>query len=73
MGETPDSGGAKGYGLGESDVYIRRRHNAVAQFISTKTIMDLCLEVERQPVARVAKRLWEQDGLQLAGSQSIRG
>ena len=37
------------------EVYIGQRQNMVVQFITTHTIMDLCLEVERHPGARIAK------------------
>ena len=35
----------------------------VAQFISTRPIIDLCLEVERHPGDRVAKRWWDKKEL----------
>ena len=37
-------------GLYKIEVYIDRRQNTVAQYISTHPIMDLCLVVERKPV-----------------------
>ena len=43
-------------GLEELEVYIRMRQKMVVQFIYTRTIMNLCLKVERRPGARVAKR-----------------
>ena len=36
-------------GLEEIGVYIARRHNMVAYYIATRSIMDLCLAAERNP------------------------
>ena len=57
-------------GLQEVDTYISYRQNKVAQFIVTRPIMDLCLAVDRRPGWSVAKRWWEQDGLDLEGMQT---
>ena len=46
-------------GLEEIKVYIGRWNNTMAQFIGTRPIMDLYLEVERRPVDRVAKWWWD--------------
>ena len=52
-------------GIKELYVYIPQRHKMVAHLIATQTIMNLCMEAKRRPGDRVAKRLWEQDVLQL--------
>ena len=39
----------------------------MAQFITTRPILDLCLQAKRRPGARVAKQWWEQKGVDLAG------
>ena len=51
--------------LQEVKTYVSRRQNTVTQFIATRPIMDLCLAAEWRPGSRVAKRWWEQDGLDL--------
>ena len=38
--------------------YIRRRHNTVAQYITTQSLLDLCEGSERAPGARLGMRLW---------------
>ena len=53
----------------EVETYIDRRHNTVAQYIATRPIMDLCLTAVRRPGARVLKRLWEQEGIDIEGIQ----
>ena len=52
-------------GLWEVETYVSQRQNTVAQFIATRTIMDLCLVAARMPGSRVAKRCKDQDGLDL--------
>ena len=49
-------------GIEKIEVYIWRYQNMVEHFIATSNIMDLCLETERHPGYRVAKRWWEQKG-----------
>ena len=49
--------------------YIRRRQNTVAQYIATRSLLDLCEGLERAPGARVGMRWWEQAGLDLAGAR----
>ena len=56
-------------GLQEVETYISHRQNTVLQYIATGPIMDLCLAAERRPGSRVAKRWWEQEGLDLDGMQ----
>ena len=41
----------------------------MAQCIATRPIIDLCLEAERRPIARVAWRWWEQEGVDFTGSR----
>ena len=52
-------------GLEEVEVYILRHQNTVAQYIDTCTILDLCLEVEKRPGARVTTIWWEHACLDL--------
>ena len=50
-------------GLEEVEMYVVRRHNAVAQHIVTSMILELCLVEERRPGVRVNWQWWEQAGL----------
>ena len=50
--------------------YVSRHQKTVAQYIATRTIMDLCLEVKRRPGTRLAMRWWEQEGLDLEGMRN---
>ena len=36
--------------------YIRRRHNTVAQYITTRSLLDMCERLERAPGAQVGMR-----------------
>ena len=54
-------------GLQEVETYVSRRQNTVA----TRPIMDLCLAAEQRPGSRVAKRWWEQDGLDLDRMRTV--
>ena len=54
-------------GLEEIGVYIARRQNMVAQYISTRNIIDLCLEAERNPGMRLSRRWWEHPALDIMG------
>ena len=58
-------------GLEEVETYITRRQNTVAQYIATQPILELCEEAERRPGARVSKRWWEQEGINLAGARVV--
>ena len=51
--------------LEEIETYISRQHNTVAQYIATRPIMDLCLDMGRSMVSWAQKRWWEQQGLVL--------
>ena len=46
--------------------YIRRRQNMVAQYIATRSLLDLCEGPERAPGAQVWMRCWEHDKIYLA-------
>ena len=45
--------------------YIRRRQKTVAQYIATRSLLDLCEGLERAPGVRVGMWWWEQAGLDL--------
>ena len=49
--------------------YITRRQNTVAQYIVTRPILDLCEQSARRPVARVSRKWWEQEHLNLEGEK----
>ena len=57
-------------GLEEVETYVARRQNTATQYIATRLIMDMYLEAERCPEARVPKRWWEQGSLNLVGSRA---
>ena len=54
-------------GLHKVETYVSRHQNTVAQYIATRSIMDLCLAEKRRLGTRVAMRWWEQEGLDLEG------
>ena len=54
-------------GLQKVDTYVSLHQNTVAQYISTRPIMDLYLTKKRRPGPRVVTRWWEQEGLELEG------
>ena len=49
------------------ETYISRLRNPPAQYIVTRSIMDIFLEVDQRKVSRVPKRCWEQEVLDFAG------
>ena len=51
----------------EIGVYILKRQNKVAQYISMRPILDLCERLVRRPGAYVSWMWWEQEGLDIAG------
>ena len=55
-------------GLEELETYIFIRQNMVAQYIVTRPIIDLCLEADRQPGARLVQRWWKNKGIDFTGS-----
>ena len=56
-------------GLLTMEEYIRRRQNTVAQYITTRSLLDLCEGSERALGARVGMRWWEQAGFNLVGAR----
>ena len=44
--------------LEEVDTYFDRHQNIITQFISTRLVMDLCLEAERRPWTQVSQWWW---------------
>ena len=52
-------------GLQEVETYVYRHQNIVAQYIATRTIMELCLAAKRSPEPMVSTQWWEQEGLDL--------
>ena len=42
------------------ETYVLRLQNTVNQYITTRTILELCLAADRKPGERVTKRLWWQ-------------
>ena len=40
-------------GLQEVETYVSRRQNTITHFIATRTIVELCLEMERRTGSRV--------------------
>ena len=52
-------------GFEDIGAYITRRKNNVAQYITTRPIMDLCERSVQRPVTWVSQRWWDQEGLDL--------
>ena len=52
-------------GLEELDKYVLRCQKTMAHYIKIRQILELCLETQRMPVARVTQNLWGQEGLEL--------
>ena len=46
---------------------VTRRQNTIEKYIVTRQILDLCERATRRPVARVSRRWWGQDGIDLEG------
>ena len=55
----------------DMDTYVSLHQNTATQFISTRTIMDLFLAVERRPMSRVTKWWQYQDGLDVYGMRTV--
>ena len=51
----------------DMETYISRRNNIVAQFIATRSILDVCLGMDRHPGVRVAKWWWYQERIDPVG------
>ena len=49
--------------------YIRRRQNTVAQYISTRSLLDLCEGSESASGVQLGIQWWEQAGINMAGSR----
>ena len=56
-------------GLQTMQEYIRRWQNTVAQYIATRSMLDLCEGSEKASGARVGIRWWDQAGINLAGAR----
>ena len=52
------------------ETYFASCHTHAAHYITTLQIMDLCLETERLPGARVSRQLWEQGFLDMVGARA---
>ena len=48
---------------------VTRMQNMVAQYIATRTIMGLCERATQREVARVSRRWWGQEGLDLEAAK----
>ena len=49
------------------ETYIRKIHNVVAQYIETRSLLELCEVEERKQGERVGIRWWEQAVIDLLG------
>ena len=56
-------------GFETMETYIRKRQNTVAQYIATRSILDLCESTERKQQVWVGMWWWEQMGIDLAGAR----
>ena len=54
----------------EMGAYVLKRHNAVAHYIVSRPILDLCKETVRRYGAGVYRIWWENEGLELAGTRA---
>ena len=48
---------------------VTRRHNTVAQYITTRPILDLCERATQRVGARVSWRWWVQEGIYLKAAK----
>ena len=62
-------GGKETEGFLTMEEYVRRHQNTVAQYITTRSLLDLCEGSERDPGARIGMRWWEQEGIDPAGAR----
>ena len=58
-------------GLQTMEEYILRRNNMFAQYINTRSLLDMCEGSERAPGLRVGMRWWEQAGINLVGARKV--
>ena len=56
-------------GFETMEAYIWQRHNTVAQYIATRSLLDLCNATERMQGARVVIWWWEQAGIDMTGER----
>ena len=47
-------------GIGEVETYVLCRQNTTAQYITTRSILDICLVAEWRPGSRVSQQWWYQ-------------
>ena len=57
-------------GLEEVEMYVLRCQNITAQYIVTRTIMEICLAAEIRKGVQVTMRLWDQAGLDLGQEEA---
>ena len=57
-------------GLQEVETYVSHIQNTAAQFIATRPIVDLCMASERRPDPRISKWWWEQDWVDVEGTEA---
>ena len=60
-------------GLETVDTYVLFHQNTLTQFISTRPILDLCMEVERQLGMWVVHWWWSKEGINQEGVQMVAG
>ena len=51
---------------------ITRRQNTAAQYIATRPILDLCERATQRMGARVSRRWWDQEGIDLEEAKEMR-
>ena len=56
-------------GFSTMEEYTQRCQNAVAQYIASRSVLDLCEGPERAPEVWVWIRWWEQAGINLEGTR----
>ena len=54
--------------LEEIGVCIAHLQNMVAQYIATRTIMELCFAADRKPGMRLSRRWWKKPDLDIMGT-----
>ena len=52
------------------DTYVLHRHNIIAWYIATRLLLGMFLAAYRQPVMRVVRRWWDQEGIDLEGARA---
>ena len=57
-------------GFEKIGAYILKGQNTVAQYITTRPIMDLCKKTVQRPGIWVAQRWCKQEGIDLAGARA---